>query len=128
MSQEKMLYGACALLLLGFMLINLIVMFYVAFFKLDEIEKLLKSSAVLENDHLTGSGPISRLMRLSRISGLLCASTSFLQQTDPLAISDIAQFPAGLRLWVNIPFHIATFFIVCMVALWGWGKYTGLLS
>lgn len=128
MSQEKMLYGACALLLLVFMLINLIVMFYVAFFKLDEIEKYLKNSSVLDKDQLTGNGAISRLMRLSRISGLLCASKLFLQRTDPLALSDIAQLPALLRLWVNIPFHIATFFIVCMVALWAWGKYTGLLN
>ncbi len=128
MSQEKMLYGACALLLLVLMLVNLIVMFYVAFFKLDEIEKYLKNSSILEKDQLTGSGAISRLMRLSRISGLLCASKLFLQRTEPLALSDIAQFPASLRLWVNIPFHVATFFIVCMVALWGWGKYTGLLN
>jgi hypothetical protein len=128
MSEEKMLFGACVVFLFTLMVINLIFMLYVAFAKLEEIESHLKKSSIVESNYLAGGGPIGRILRLGRISGLLCAEKPFLRRNDPQAIQDLVNFPRALRRWINIPFHIATTCTVCMIALWIWGEYMSLIN
>ena len=107
------------------MIINLTVMIFVALTKLEEIEARLEGSSVVNNNKMSGSGLIAKVLRLGQISGLLCANESFLNSCEPNALENIARFPAGLRRWVNLPFHAATFFIISLVGMWSWGKFAG---
>jgi hypothetical protein len=99
-------------------LLNLSILLYVAFFKLEEIEqKVSRSRLVSINRRFLGNDPIGRLYRLSQISGLITRPKRF-HREDPPANDDVIGLPKHLRNWVQIPSTSLNWLMAGWISLW----------
>lgn len=109
-------------------LVNLAVMLYVAFSKLDEAEDHLANCELVRfNRKVWGGGAMGRMYRLSQICGALIAPQTIVEKSGG-NLEEIRSLPASLRRWVKIPFITGAIFFAAMIVLWGYGKYTGWLE
>jgi hypothetical protein len=109
------LVSGCFLILI---LLNLSILLYVAFFKLEKIEqRFTRSRRVGINRKFLGSDPIGRLYRLSQISGLI-SRPKRCHHEDPSANDDVIGLPRHLRNWFQIPSISLNWLMGGWVALW----------
>ncbi|WP_347928004.1 hypothetical protein [Pseudomonas helvetica] len=129
MGELKLLYTAILSAFLALTLMILLLRVYISFFKLEELESHLSNSYFVgRNLRVMGNGVYGRSYRLSHLSIMLHAKDSFLQRSDPHSIDDIKRFPPHLRRWVVISHRMVAYSFFGFFALWGWGKYSGLLG
>ncbi|TBN34126.1 hypothetical protein [Pseudomonas sp. BGI-2] len=105
------------------MIINLGVMYYICYFKLEEIESHLKNSLIVDVNRR--SAAYDRMLRLGQINGMLRARKTFLLQADPKAIRDVNDFPIHLKTLVTRSFDVLTICVIGMVMLCGWVTFAG---
>lgn len=99
-------------------LLNLTILLYVAFFKLEEIEqKFTRSQLVSINRQCLGNDPIGRLYRLSLINGLITRPKRY-HREDPPALDDVKDLPRSLRNWVHIPNISLLWLMAGWITLW----------
>jgi hypothetical protein len=99
-------------------LLNLSILLYVAFFKLEEIEqRFTRSRLVSINRRFLGNDPIGRLYRLSQIGGLITRPRRC-HHEDPPANDDVIGLPRHLRNWVQIPINSLNWLMVGWITLW----------
>ncbi|SHF25006.1 hypothetical protein SAMN02745148_02176 [Modicisalibacter ilicicola DSM 19980] len=102
--------------------VDLAILVYVAFTKLEEVEKYLKnSSEVIVQRRIWGGGVVGRIMRLTRVGGLLM-HPEFYQKHGLVDIKEVQSMPRGLRLWVVIPGFIILVLCIAMFSLWAWDE------
>lgn len=102
---------------------------YISFFKLAEIESLLKESYfVARNQRVLGNGAYGRYCRLAHISFMLLLDDDFLSKSDPYAMAEIARFPSHLRCLVIIPTRILAYSFLGYCAIYLGGKAFGLFA
>ena len=98
--------------------IDLAILAYVAFTKLEEVENYLKnSSEVITQRRIWGGGLVGRIMRLTRVGGLLMHPELY-QKHGLVDIKDVQRIPRGLRRWVVIPGFIILVLCIAMFSLW----------
>lgn len=100
--------------------INLAFLLYVAYAKLEKIEKYLKNSAeVMTQKNIWGGGPIGRVMRLTKVGAIL-ARPNFYQRHKLASIEDIEKIPGPLKAWILTPCRITVCLCIFMFGLWAW--------
>ncbi|WP_426206464.1 hypothetical protein [Pseudomonas sp. TWP3-1] len=129
MIEIKLLFAATSIALLVLIITNVLVMIYVGYFKLSEIESHLENCHLLHTPPQKGSGGFwERRYRLNLITALLRKRPSRLLLDDPSAIEDVRSLPLNLRRWVEIPYRFNAFSLLGILALYGWAEYLGLLK
>ena len=102
---------------------------WVSFFRLAEIESLLKKSYfVARNQRVLGNGAYGRYCRLSHISHMLLMDDDFLSKSDPYAMDEIAGFPSHLRRLVVIPARILAYSFLGYLVIHLGGKAFGVFT
>ncbi|MFW0754422.1 hypothetical protein ACN1C3_06665 [Pseudomonas sp. H11T01] len=110
---EWMLIKGMALCL-GLMVLCACVYMYVAFFKIDEIEKnLSRCLFISRHQQFTGNGLRGRVNRLTTISGALHSPKNV--RVGDVNQDDIDNFPPHLRRWIRLP--LITFMALGLVLL-----------
>lgn len=128
MIDMKLLFAAIAIALLIMLISNFVVMLYVNFFKLAEIESHLENcDLVRSNRRKKGDGFWGRRYRLILITAILRKRTSRLLLDDPDAIEDVRKLPTHLRRWIEIPYRMNACALIGILALYGWAEFTGLV-
>nr|WP_297459249.1 hypothetical protein [uncultured Halomonas sp.] len=108
--------------------LNLSVCLYVAFAKLAKIESHLENCKLVENNrYIWGGGPIGRMYRLMQIGGMLFFP-KIIRKNGEADLEEIRRLPIPLRRWVTFPAGTLIALSAAMIALWGYGEYTGLLE
>jgi hypothetical protein len=126
MNEIKLIYSAVVIALFLLIFINLAVVVYVGFFKLDEMESHLKNCYLIQaNKQEASDSFLSRRYRLNLITAMLRKQPSTFLLNDPKAIEDIRQFPLLLRRWIEIPHRMSKFSLIGLLVVWGWGEYIG---
>ncbi|WP_426206457.1 hypothetical protein [Pseudomonas sp. TWP3-1] len=129
MIEIKLLFAATGIALLVLIITNVLVMIYVGYFKLSEIESHLENCHLLHNSPQRGSvGFWERRYRLNLITALIRKRPSRLLLDNPGAIEDVRNLPLNLRRWVEIPYRSNAFCLLGILALYGWAEYLGLLE
>lgn len=86
----------------GLMVLCVCVYMYVAFFKIDEIEKnLSRCLFISRHQKFTGNGLRGRVNRLTTISGALHSSKNV--RSGDVNQDDIDNFPPTLKRWIRFP-------------------------
>lgn len=112
-SDLKMICIATLITCFVLALLAVLVRVCISFFKLDELESLLKDSYfVARNRRVMGNSVYGRYCRLSHISTMLLLDDDFLSKSDPYAMDDIARFPLSLRRLVDIPNRMLAYSVV----------------
>ncbi|MGY1893267.1 hypothetical protein ACOYXF_12050 [Pseudomonas sp. Tul1A2] len=129
MTEIKLLFAATGIALLVLIISNVLVMIYVGYFKLSEIELHLENCYLLHNCPQKGrSGFWARRYRLTLITALLRKRPSRLLLDNPSALEDVRSLPLNLRRWVEIPYRLNAFSLLGILALYGWAEYLGLFE
>lgn len=123
MSEIKLFYLCFSLAVFIPMITTLGVMYYICFFRLEEIESYLKNSFIVDTNRRFAA--YDRMLRLGQINGMLRARKTFLLRADPPAIKDVENFPIHLKRLVTRPFDVLTVCVIGMVMLCGWVIFTG---
>lgn len=102
------------------------ILFYVAYFKLDELEKQFSISDGVEvNLRIMGSGPAGRFHRLRHISALL-GCTNHLHLNDPGAFIAAELVPDNLKKWITFPDGLLFIGVSGGAFLWTLDKFRNL--
>ncbi|MGV8890735.1 MAG: hypothetical protein ACOH2P_22425 [Pseudomonas sp.] len=128
MIEIKLLYVAIVIALFFLMALNLAVMVYVSFFKLNEMESHLTHCYLIQANNKGGDGLYSRRHRLNLITAIIRKCPSRLLLDDPLALEDIQRFPLHLRRWIEIPYRINACSVFGIFVLCGWTEYLRLVK
>lgn len=122
----------CTAAMIGCLVLGLMAVFakvYISFFKLAEIESLLKESYfVARNQRVLGNGAYGRYCRLAHISFMLLLDDDFLSKSDPHAMAEIANFPSHLRRLIIIPTRILAYSFLGYCAIYLGGKAFGVFA
>lgn len=114
-----------ALILLS--VIDTAMIFYAVHTKLESLEGYFKQWRSISINHLVlGGGLHGKVVRLAAISFLI--SSKKIQSQEPDLMEDVQRLPKGLKFWATYPFHIAYFVTGTTIALWLYGKYSGLFD
>jgi hypothetical protein len=128
MIDMKLLFAAIAIALLTMLLSNFVMMLYVIFFKLAEIESHLKNCHLVQSNRpKREDGFWGRRYRLTLITAILRKQPSRLLLDDPRAIEDVRKLPAHLRRWIEIPYRMNACSLIGILALYGWAEFAGLI-
>jgi hypothetical protein len=104
--------------------INIAMIFYAVQKKLEPLERHFErwdSAPIYNGESFNG-----KIIRLAAISVLISSKKN--QNQDPTLKMKIQCLPKELRFWAMYPFHIAYFVSSTSIALWLYGKYSGLMK
>ena len=102
MSDEP--YGNTALWISALVLMDFVLLMYVAFFKLSVIERSLKNCRIVSEIKSVwrGRDPVARLSRLAIISSIFIV-TGLFNRRGLIDLDEVRRVPLGLRAWVVTP-------------------------
>jgi hypothetical protein len=109
------------------MLLALLVLLYVSYFRMAEIFRHLSNSpAVLAKQKTLGRDPVSRYFMIACVGALMLCSRQL--KKGELSLDDCESFPVGLKRLIKISFGLMVVLAIVALGLVSVGRYIGWLK
>ncbi|MCF4994517.1 hypothetical protein GIW70_23130 [Pseudomonas syringae] len=128
-SDLELIFLSTLIACLSLAFINVLMKVWISFFRLAEIESLLKESYfVARNRRVMGNSVVGRYFRLSHISTMLLLEDDFVSRSDPHAMDELARLPKCLRRLVIIPTRMLAYSFLGFCVVYLSGKLFGVFA
>lgn len=127
-SASETIFAFGGLILMFLILLALLVLLYISYFRMAEIlGRLSNSPAVLAKQKTLGRDPVSRYFMIACVGALMLCSRQSLKNGE-LTLEDYESFPVGLKRIIKISFGSMVALAIVALGFVLVGRYIGWLK